>query len=530
MVADPTDPDNRNADILYGVAKIVPSGSIDHFIAVKPKGSSFELDVRFELVVIISPDANIAVNLINVEEFVRSVNSIPPDAMGDVTLGYGDVGASPTNHRSTGTAFGIGDGTGNGHVRLSDATDSTSGVNGGIAATPLAVQQVAQSVANIDLSPIVDRIGIGTDAATNANTAPTTIFGRLRWMLERLGDGAAAADNTGNGASVTIQARLRAVRDNVTTILGRIPATITQVAIDGAARLTAARATIIDNLDARIGAVNATGGSTTAGGTNAKSNELLTRLTAARAGNLDSIGPGRTGMRRREWWTPGSHGNWIVPPGITEIFVTGCGAGAPGRAGGPGNVINTSIGGGGGHCVIGHRVAVTPGTAIAITIGDGSIGSPTMLGTLFTLPGGSTNGNPGGPGGGRGGIVYSATGQQHTGAGGGGSYGGGGGGMPSPATFAGSSHGSAGLVGTGGLSGNGISGSMSGNPISLTFENNGGNGLGGPGETAGFHAVAAGSVFTSGGRGGPGAGGGSASSDPLSRGGLGGHGCLIIEW
>lgn len=50
-----------------------------------------------------------------------------------------NLGVPPTNHRATATTYGVGNGTYYGHVKLSDATDGTSGVAGGVAATPLAV-------------------------------------------------------------------------------------------------------------------------------------------------------------------------------------------------------------------------------------------------------------------------------------------------------------------------------------------------------------------------------------------------------
>lgn len=47
---------------------------------------------------------------------------------------------APKAHASTTTAYGVGDGSKYGHVRLSDSHASTSGVSGGIAATPKAVR------------------------------------------------------------------------------------------------------------------------------------------------------------------------------------------------------------------------------------------------------------------------------------------------------------------------------------------------------------------------------------------------------
>ena len=57
------------------------------------------------------------------------------------------AGMVPTNHASSDTAYGKGDGTSYGHVKLSASTSSTSGVSDGIAATPSAVKS-AYDLAN----------------------------------------------------------------------------------------------------------------------------------------------------------------------------------------------------------------------------------------------------------------------------------------------------------------------------------------------------------------------------------------------
>lgn len=49
-------------------------------------------------------------------------------------------GKAPTNHASDQTTYGAGSGTDYGHVKLSDATNSTSGAGDGVAATPAAVK------------------------------------------------------------------------------------------------------------------------------------------------------------------------------------------------------------------------------------------------------------------------------------------------------------------------------------------------------------------------------------------------------
>ena len=57
-----------------------------------------------------------------------------------------DVGAAPTNHRSSDTTYGIGTGTYYGHVKLVTSYTSTATVGEGIAVTPLAVKQVYDAI------------------------------------------------------------------------------------------------------------------------------------------------------------------------------------------------------------------------------------------------------------------------------------------------------------------------------------------------------------------------------------------------
>ena len=56
-------------------------------------------------------------------------------------------GKAPTYHSSSSASYGLGTSNNYGHVKLSDSTSSTSGVNGGMAATPAAVK-AAYDLAN----------------------------------------------------------------------------------------------------------------------------------------------------------------------------------------------------------------------------------------------------------------------------------------------------------------------------------------------------------------------------------------------
>ena len=57
-------------------------------------------------------------------------------------------GKAPTNHASTGTGYGVGNGSAFGHLKLSDSTTWQSDANGGVAATPAAVKAVRDSVSH----------------------------------------------------------------------------------------------------------------------------------------------------------------------------------------------------------------------------------------------------------------------------------------------------------------------------------------------------------------------------------------------
>ena len=61
------------------------------------------------------------------------------DAYTKSEVDTGLAAKAPTSHRATATTYGAANASYYGHVKLSDATDSTSGVSGGIAATPKAL-------------------------------------------------------------------------------------------------------------------------------------------------------------------------------------------------------------------------------------------------------------------------------------------------------------------------------------------------------------------------------------------------------
>lgn len=76
-------------------------------------------------------------------------------------------GKAPTSHASSETTYGVGNGSNYGHLKLSNATDSSSNIAGGIAATPLAVKtayDLAAGKAPTAHASSATTYGVGTDA------------------------------------------------------------------------------------------------------------------------------------------------------------------------------------------------------------------------------------------------------------------------------------------------------------------------------------------------------------------------------
>lgn len=93
-------------------------------------------------------------------------------------------GKAPTSHASSATTYGKGDASNYGHVKLSSETGNTSGVADGIAATPLAVKSVADSLATYKTAN--DRAVANTAPKSHASTGITygvgsnTNFGHVK--------------------------------------------------------------------------------------------------------------------------------------------------------------------------------------------------------------------------------------------------------------------------------------------------------------------------------------------------------------
>lgn len=135
---------------------------------------------------------------------------------------------------------------------------------------------------------------------------------------------------------------------------------------------------LLELISNRVGAVNDTGGSTTVGGSNAKLNELLTRLpstgvTITSGGAMRSVG----------WLTSGTY-TWQVPPGVTQIWVTACGAG------GGGSTADLNGLNGGATILSGIVTLNGGGGGLPIGVGGGN--------SAGSLSGGTGGGNGGGAG------------------------------------------------------------------------------------------------------------------------------------
>lgn len=150
-----------------------------------------------------------------------------------------------------------------------------------------------------------------------------------------------------------------------------------------------------------------------------------------------------------------ANGSFVVPAGVTTVYVSGAGGGGGGGGGGGSSSSDYSGGGGGGgagRSTIKQAVTVTPGDTIVVAIGTGgnpgssstttgsagSAGGQTTFGSLITLAGGtggsggngsSGSGGAGGtPGGQWGGDAQIANTGGNGGSGGSGPFGTGGGG------------------------------------------------------------------------------------------------------
>lgn len=216
------------------------------------------------------------------------------------------------------------------------------------------------------------------------------------------------------------------------------------------------------------------------------------------------------GYRQKRFTTSGS---FIVPAGVTTVYLSGCAGGGGGGGGSSRNSTSSAGtgggGGGSGQSVIKYPVSVTPGQTIAVTIGAGGSSGPaataaaagsggaggnTIFGTLLTLVAGA-----GGSGGNYGTVAQS-------GGTGGNGYPNGGVAVSSQPTTAGQY---------------GIAGQGASNPY----------GGGGAGGVCGGQSTSAGGDSYGFGSGGGGGGGNNVDTNGTGKsGGIGSPGLLIVEW
>lgn len=155
----------------------------------------------------------------------------------------GNIGAAPTNHASTGTGYGVGNGSNYGHLKLSDSTTSASGVGGGTAATPAAVKAVRDSLSQTN----------GTRVSTGITGVTGYRFGNyLLLQIERTGVNVSAGQATTLG---TLPSNLRGSKGiaAATTSLGKVGARIF-VETDGRVGVAASSAATIsgDNVYGQV--------------------------------------------------------------------------------------------------------------------------------------------------------------------------------------------------------------------------------------------------------------------------------------
>ena len=91
--------------------------------------------------------------------------------------------------------------------------------------------------------------------------------------------------------------------------------------------------------------------------------------------------------------SPSGPWTWVVPMGVAQIFVTGCGAGSGGTAGSDNTGATASGGGGGGGsgmCVVDFPVDVVQNASLTVTVGAKGAGGVFGVTTTAATAGGNT--------------------------------------------------------------------------------------------------------------------------------------------
>lgn len=122
-----------------------------------------------------------------------------------------NLGVPPTSHASTNTTHGVGNATQYGHLKLSDAANSSSGVSGGVAATPAAVKAAKDAA---------DAAQSSADAAmTKASTLATSSTPGIVKPGTGMTVGASGALNVDASSSTTPGL----VKSSVAALAGAVP-------------------------------------------------------------------------------------------------------------------------------------------------------------------------------------------------------------------------------------------------------------------------------------------------------------------
>lgn len=124
----------------------------------------------------------------------------------------------------------------------------------------------------------------------------------------------------------------------------------------------------------------------------------------------DAGGAGWSGIQSSGQALFTSNGTFVVPPGVTTIYVSGCaggGGGGSSLASDASSYLTGGSGGGAGQSIIDVPFTVTPGQTLAITVGAGgsggtatqnnaTAGTASQVGSLVTLAGGLPGARGGG--------------------------------------------------------------------------------------------------------------------------------------
>lgn len=114
---------------------------------------------------------NYADNVVTVDNYIGNDSTNPVQ---NTVIFVALATKAPTNHASTGTTYGKGDGSNYGHVKLSDSTSSTSAAASGVAATPKAVKDAlaaAKAYADTAAAGALSYEGTVTAESALLNTA-----------------------------------------------------------------------------------------------------------------------------------------------------------------------------------------------------------------------------------------------------------------------------------------------------------------------------------------------------------------------